>query len=62
LGKVDEADGDDFAKMMEVELRKSEKRDLEDDENEMGEAKRMRIGGVEREVTDVDAEGESEDE
>jgi hypothetical protein len=62
LGKVDEADGDDFAKMMEVELRKSEKRDLEDDENEMGEAKRMRIGGVKREVTDVDAEGESEDE
>jgi hypothetical protein len=60
---VDEQEEDDImAQMIEAELKKDEKRGLEDDEVEMGQAKRMRIGDQEREVLDVDAEGESDDE
>jgi hypothetical protein len=61
LGKDGDGD-DDLARMMAEELGRGEKRDLEDDANEMGLAKKMRIGEVEREVLDVDAEGESDDE
>lgn len=58
-----DGDGDDdLARMMAEELGRGEKRGLEDDGKEMGLAKKMWIGGVEREVLDVDAEGESDDE
>jgi hypothetical protein len=51
-----------MAQMMEAELSRGEKRGLEDGEAETGLAKRMRIGNEEREVLDVNAEGDSDDE
>jgi hypothetical protein len=59
----DESDEDDImAQMIEAEVTKGEKRDLGDGEAEMGQAKRMRIGDQERQVLDVDAEGDTDDE